>query len=227
MCAAVGYQRWSASRIRDCGSVQELQRTASASVPVAFRSGGLRIGALLTKPIGNGPFPVYIHNHGAMTRMVASEPLWKEPEQIDTQLSAAGYVVLRPARRGNLGSGGTSVTYWANDSSLHAADVIKGAYDEAADVEAALDFVKACPFVDPARVALGGHSVGGIVTVVAAGRRPDAAAVVTINAGITWTLDACRKGTRMIFGCASTRGRKPSLAELFAVKSAGSPRWRD
>src|SRR5262245_8544734 len=38
------------------------------SVQVAFLSDGLKIGALLTKPKGEGPFPVCVHNHAATRR---------------------------------------------------------------------------------------------------------------------------------------------------------------
>lgn len=78
---------------------------------VSFRSGSLRIGALLTKPEGTGPFPAYIHNHGAMTIQKASGPLWSVADRLDLELVRAGYVVLRPARRGYLGSEGRTTTY--------------------------------------------------------------------------------------------------------------------
>ncbi len=220
--AWTGFQRWKGRAIRDCGAIAALDTEGQHSAKVVFRSGDLRIGALLTKPAGIGPFPAYIHNHGAMTRTVAREPLSGQPEEIDRRLAASGYVVLRPARRGYLGSEGDSKTYWTHDSDVHAAEVIAGAYEEAKDVEAALDFVQACPFVDRARVAIGGHSVGGIVTVVAATRRPDAAAVVLVNAGITWTLNGVQEGYPAVR--AAWREESPRLASPVLVAHALSDR---
>lgn len=161
---------------------------------VCFLSDGLRIGALLTKPKGSGPFPAYVHNHGSLPRWTAGRPLWAAPEELDRTLASAGYVVLRPARRGYFGSEGQSMTYWATRVFLRASDVILGAYDEARDVEAAFDYLSASAFVDPRRIALGGHSVGGLVTVMAAAARPQAAAVVTVGAGITWRWRGVEEG---------------------------------
>ena len=164
------------------------------STQVAFASDGLKIGALLTKPKGAGPFPVYVHNHGAMTREQAAALLWKVPGEIDSRLAAAGYVVLRPARRGYLGSEGGSTTYWVQGSSQGVSDVINGAYDEARDVHAAVEYLAGCPFVDGRRIAIGGHSVGGLVSVIAAAKNSDLAAVVSVNGGITWTQNGIQRG---------------------------------
>ena len=164
------------------------------STQVAFASDGLKIGALLTKPKGAGPFPVYVHNHGAMTREQASGPLWNAAGALDSRLAAAGYVVLRPARRGYLGSEGDSTTYWVQGSSHRVSDVINGAYDEARDVHAAVEYLASCPFVDGRRIAIGGHSVGGLVSVIAAAKNSNLAAVVSVNGGITWTQNGIQRG---------------------------------
>ena len=179
----------------DCGAIAAFQSHGDfESAQVAFRSDGLRIGALLTKPKGPGPFPVYVHNHGAMTRLQAMDTLWSLPGQIDSRLAAAGYVVLRPARRGNLGSAGSSSTYWTSDSSLDVSDVIKGAYDEIHDVHAAIAYVRTCPFVDQRRIAIGGHSVGGLIAVAAAANRADLAGLISIAGGISWTQNGVQQG---------------------------------
>ena len=164
------------------------------SAQVAFASDGLTLGALLTKPKGAGPFPVYVHNHGAMTPQQASGPLWKSPGYFDNRFTAAGYVVLRLARRGYLGSQGKSTTYWVQGSSHTAAEVIHGAYDEARDVVAAVEYLADCSFVDSRRIAVGGHSVGGLVSVIAAAKYAQLAAVVSVNGGITWTQDGIQRG---------------------------------
>ncbi len=165
---------------------------------VRFASGRLTIGALLSRPPGAGPFPAYIHNHGSMTPERAAGPLWSLPDELDFNLVRAGFVVLRPARRGYLGSGGRTTTYLATGSKASAREVVSSAYDEADDVRAAFDYVKACPFVDPARIAIGGHSVGGLVTIIAAARLPAARAVASINGGISWRERGEQTGTSTV-----------------------------
>lgn len=164
------------------------------SAQIAFLSDGLKIGALLTKPIGDGPFPVYVHNHGALTRRQAATPLWKTPGEIEARFTEAGYAVLRVARRGYLGSEGISKTYWVQGSSLDVSDVIDGTYDEARDVQAAVDYLSDCPFMDARRIAIGGHSIGGLISVIAGARMPAIAAVVSVNGGITWTQNGVQRG---------------------------------
>src|SRR5262245_22702567 len=74
------------------------QSSANSSyTEVFYPSGSLRIHAFLYKPIGDGPFPVVIYNHGARS----GRPRRPEPnEYIGRLLTRAGYVVLIPERRG-------------------------------------------------------------------------------------------------------------------------------
>ena len=164
------------------------------SAQVTFLSDGLTIGALLTKPKGAGPFPVYVHNHGAMTRQQAAGPLWKTAGAIESRLTAAGYVVLRVARRGYLGSQGSAATYWVQGSNLNVSEVINGAYDEARDVQSAVEYLKGCPFVDGKRIAIGGHSVGGLISIIAAAKNSQVAGVVSVNGGVSWTQNGMQRG---------------------------------
>lgn len=188
-------ERASRPALPTCASLTSLQPGGVyESSQVALLSGNLKIGALLTKPTGPGPFPAYVHNHGAMTQQSASGSLWSFPGEIDSRLASKGYVVLRPARRGYLGSEGNTTTYWVQGSTLRASDVIYGAYEEAKDVHAAVEYLRSCPFVDGHRIAIGGHSVGGLVTVIAATKLPDVAGVLSINGGITWIQNGVQEG---------------------------------
>lgn len=192
-CTSV--QRVSRAPLSECGMVTSFStRGAYESTQVAFASDGLKIGAFLTKPKGEGPFPAYVHNHGAMTREQAAASLWQSPGEIDARLAAAGYVVLRPARRGYLGSEGTTTTYWVQGSRLTVSDVISGAYEEARDVQSAVEYLTGCPFVEKGKVAIGGHSLGGLVTVIAAAKHADLAGIVSVNGGITWTQNGFEQG---------------------------------
>ncbi len=192
-CASM--QRASRTPLTDCATLTSFSNNGfHESAQVVFASDGLTIGALLTKPNGAGPFPAYIHNHGAMSREQAARALWTAPGEIDIKLAADGYVVMRPARRGYLRSEGMTTTYWVKGSKLTVSQVITGAYDEAHDVRSAVEYLKGCPFVDPERIAMGGHSLGGLVTVIAAAKQSDLAAVVSISGGITWTQNGIEQG---------------------------------
>jgi len=59
---------------------------------------------------------------------------------------------------------------------------------DAKDVVAAAEHLRTLPFVDPDRVAVGGHSVGGIVSVLAGGRDARLRGVISLAGGFSWTV---------------------------------------
>lgn len=161
--------------------------------PVSFMSGALRIRAVLGRPDGPGPFPAYISNHGSMTVQEAARGPWTSivaGSPADT-LVKHGYVVLIVARRGYRGSDGTTTTYSTNLTSRapgkRAVDVMRGAEAETDDVIAALDYLRTLPLVDGGRVGVGGVSLGGLVSVMAAARDPRFATLVSMAGGYRQT----------------------------------------
>ncbi len=64
----------------------------------------------------------------------------------------AGFVVMEPAVRGENGQPGSYSMF----------------YDEVTDVMAAADYLAQVPYVDPTRMFVAGHSVGGTLTLLAA-----------------------------------------------------------
>lgn len=157
---------------------------------VTVPSGGLKLRALLGRPKGNGPFPAYIQNHGSMTAQEASRNPWTSitKDSLSDTLARNGYVVLLLARRGYKGSEGTASTYTQNHTSggysgRRAADVMRGAEEEAGDVIAALDYLLTLPCVDKDHVGVGGVSLGGLVSVMAAARDPRFKALISMAGG--------------------------------------------
>jgi dienelactone hydrolase len=157
--------------------------------PVAFKSGTLTLRAVLGRPAGEGPFPVFISNHGSMTLQNASRGPWSSlvKGSLSDVLIDHGYLVLAVARRGYRGSEGTTTTYTTNrtspDAGKTARDVFRGAEAETEDVIAALEFLAARTDVDRERIAVGGVSLGGLVSVMAAGREPRFRALVVMAGG--------------------------------------------
>jgi dienelactone hydrolase len=156
---------------------------------VTIPSGGLKLRALLARPQGDDPFPVYIQNHGSMTIEEARRSPWVSitRDSLSDTLARNGYVVLLLARRGYKGSEGTASTYTQNqawgDDGRSAADVMRGAEEETSDVIAALDYLSALPYVDKKRVGVGGVSLGGLVSVMAAARDPRFKALISMAGG--------------------------------------------
>jgi dienelactone hydrolase len=157
---------------------------------VTIPSGGLKLRALLGRPTGGGPFPVYIQNHGSMTMEEARRSPWTSiaRDSLSDTLARNGYVVLLLARRGYKGSEGIASTYTQNEVSLadrdrSAAEVMRGAEEETGDVIAALDYLSGLPYVDKERVGVGGVSLGGLVSVMAAARDPRFKALISMAGG--------------------------------------------
>ena len=157
---------------------------------VTIPSGGLKLRALLARPPGDGPFPVYLQNHGSMTIEEARRSPWTSiaRDSLSDTLARNGYVVLLLARRGYKGSEGIASTYTQNEGSLadrdrSAADVMRGAEEETGDVIAALDYLSSLPYVDRERVGVGGISLGGLVSVMAAARDPRFKALISMAGG--------------------------------------------
>jgi dienelactone hydrolase len=149
---------------------------------INYQSGKLRIQAYLYKPAGNGPFPVVIYNHGSRQ---GNERRPTPFVYVGNMLAAAGYVVLVPERRG----------YGTSDGAVYSEDVgndrggrfVARMRDETGDVLASLDYLKTLPYADMKRVGIMGWSLGGIVSVFAAGQSPAFRAVVNqAGASLTW-----------------------------------------
>ena len=157
---------------------------------MSLPSGALRLRALVGRPDGPGPFPAYISNHGSMTTQEASRPPRTQITKgsLPDTLARRGFVVLVLARRGYMGSEGTATTYSQGHGSggysgRRASDVMRGAEEEAGDVVAALEYLQTLPSVDPERISVGGVSLGGLVSIMAASRDARFKAVISMAGG--------------------------------------------
>lgn len=188
---------WAALGLVLCASsspaLAETPTKSYVTEQVSFLSGTLRIRALLGRPKGSGPFPAYISNHGSMTIQEAAHGPWTfiTKGSLSDVLARQGYVVLVVARRGYRGSEGTTTTYSTDFTSRaegkRAVDVIRGAEAETEDILAALEYLTGLPYVDRERIAVGGVSLGGLVSVMAAAREPRFRALVSMAGGYRQT----------------------------------------
>lgn len=136
---------------------------------VSYQSDGLRINALLTVPNGTPPkggWPALVFNHGYIP-----------PEQYRTTgqyvayvdaFARAGFVVLKPDYRGHGNSQGepAAAAYWSPEYTV--------------DVLNAFSSLQKLGSVNPRRVGMWGHSMGGHITLRAMTINPE------IRAGNIW-----------------------------------------
>jgi dipeptidyl aminopeptidase/acylaminoacyl peptidase len=167
----------------------------------SYLSEGLKIYALLTVPDGEPPaggWPAIVFNHGYIP-----------PEQYRTteryiayvdSLARHGYIVFRIDYRGHDRSEGIASGAYGNPG--YTIDVLN-----------AVAAVKRYPLVDPQRIGMWGHSMGGYLTLRAMVVSPD------IKAGVIWA------GVVASYPDLLTRWRRSSTAGPTPVPSGGRG-WR-
>ncbi|MEO8452185.1 MAG: prolyl oligopeptidase family serine peptidase [Gemmatimonadota bacterium] len=122
-----------------------LRDQAITADKVMYRSDGYRIVGVVCRPLGSGPYPVLMLNHGGWSGLGT---------ELDASVSGCaavarnGYVVLESSYRGEDGSEGP----------------IELCAGESRDVRRMLDIVLAQSYADPTRVSVLGGSHGGCIT---------------------------------------------------------------
>jgi pimeloyl-ACP methyl ester carboxylesterase len=148
-------------------------RTVTVSRPnddwTNIPSNGFNLAATISRPVnaaGKLPAVVLVGGSGPTDRdeLVFGIPVLGE---IANALSDAGFLVVRYDKRGIGQSGGRAEAAGLNDY--------------ADDVRAAVDFVAKRKDVDPKRIAVVGHSEGGLVGLIAAGKDKRVAAVALLS----------------------------------------------
>lgn len=152
---------------------------------VVFPSDGLKLHGYLWKPEGAGPFPAIVWNHGSE----------KQPSPHPTLAkfyTAHSYVFFVPHRRGQGRSPGEYIQDLVAlapppERAQRMVDLQEAEVD---DVIAGLTYLKAQPFVDPARIAVSGCSYGGIQTLLIGERELGIRALVPFAPGaMAWELN--------------------------------------
>ena len=133
---------------------------------VTYPSGDLELSGFFITPPGTGPFPTVLFHHGSG----GLRP--HDRDGIDT-LRAMGYAVFVPLRRGHHGNPGL---YWLDRITHPWGDpkmgpqLVAALQDECSDALAALEWVVARDTVDSERIAMCGHSYGGVMVMLSAAR---------------------------------------------------------
>jgi carboxymethylenebutenolidase len=163
---------------------------------ITVQSGGLALRALVWHPAGRGPFPAVLFNHGSYG---AGDPLTAdEPAAVGPVFARHGYVFLFLCRQGIGLSAGQGIAdgdlmdraFAANgEAGRNRVQLALLEGDELAEAGAALARLRALPDVDPDRVAVAGHSFGGILTLLLVARDSTLRAAVDFAGGAhSWGL---------------------------------------
>ena len=155
------------------------------------------IGATLTVPRGTGPFPavLFLSGSGAHDRHGIAGEIDIGTHEIVDFLAERGFAGLRYDTRG---AGTTRFGRDALDFGLSAL---------LDDAVACLEFLRNRPEVEPQRVALIGHSEGGLVALALAVRRGAAPKAIVLMASLGRTLD------EVMFDQLESQGRVMGLSD--------------
>jgi carboxymethylenebutenolidase len=144
---------------------------------IAIHSGALRLRAQVWRPVGRGPFPAVLFNHGSYA---ADDPLPSSyPETMGTTFARHGYVFLWLHREGTgLSNGrgdaeGDQMARAMRSGGVDARNRVQMQlleHDSMDAAEAALAQLRARQDVDAARTAVVGHSFGGSLSLLLAAR---------------------------------------------------------
>lgn len=148
-------------------------------VPVSVDGETVRLAMRIYRPAGDGPFPTLVFNHGS-TGHGRDPARFVRPvdfPELAGFFVRRGWAVVMPYRRGRGGSEGLYDEGFELDRArgyaCEASRAVPGADRALRDLHVAVGAIRAMPFVDRERLAIGGQSRGGILSVAYAGQHPD------------------------------------------------------
>ncbi|QHE93855.1 prolyl oligopeptidase family serine peptidase [Pandoraea fibrosis] len=130
------------------------------------------------RPVGNGPFPVLIFEHGrasdALVRAKLSQPI---PKGHVRYWLAKGFAIVAPVRVGYGATGGPDRENSGASFDMQGRCTRRPDFEKLSKVTAqanlaAVKWVRAQPWADKDRIVLEGRSVGGFTTVATAATNP-------------------------------------------------------
>ncbi|MEO7652419.1 MAG: prolyl oligopeptidase family serine peptidase [Bryobacteraceae bacterium] len=194
-----------AERIASHTRRPELAPGQEAGVEVSFPGAAGILKGFLFKPKGHGPFPALLWNHGS-EKNPGTQP------ELAAFYNAKGFVFFIPHRSGQGRSPGKYIVDTTDEYKKEHPGDVDGFRKEAvrlhdvanADVQAAVSWLSARPFIDKNRIVMSGCSYGGIQTVLSAEEAMGVLAFVPFApAAMSWANVELRK--RLITAIHSAR----------------------
>ena len=170
----------------------------------------VQLEATLFRPAPTGSSPLVIFNHGSTGRGRGSPTETLTYPEVSRFFVERGFAVLVPMRRGRGASGGEYLERYDCDTGVLAAGVDRAIED----MDAVMAFVSEQPWVDRARLLLGGMSRGGFLSILYASTRSTGARGV-INFAGGWTVEACDQRIRFHEQMLASAGRAAKLPMLW------------
>lgn len=156
-----------------------------------YRSDGLCISASVMRPPGRGPFPVVVWNHNSRIRITdggfedeTQNPTVPDDAPAYPGVKENGWLWFFPEGRGYAGSEGTRPLSLAPGGPPAIVDYLGRRADDAL---AGIDWLLEREDVRRDRLVMAGASHGGMVTLLAAARRPATVSSVVVQAPGVWT----------------------------------------
>lgn len=134
--------------------------------------------AVLFRPAGTGPFRLAVVAHASVENPIARAQMpLVEYRALATFLVARGFAVIVPQRPGHGATGGV---YVESQSGCAEANYARAGNATADSIAAALDFMRAQPFVRKDGALVIGHSAGGWGALALAARNPKSVARIVV-----------------------------------------------
>lgn len=179
------------------GSCQAFATRSDERIPTAFTEDGAAVSleAVIFRPLTGARFPTLIFNHGStgngsdpalFTQTFTHKPVTKF-------FVERGWQVVYPQRRGRGESDGLYNEGFAADRSGYSCEAslsLPGADRALDDLDVITDWVRGRADVDTTRLAIGGTSRGGILSVAFTARRPDVF-IGALNFVGGWIAEGC------------------------------------
>ncbi len=180
-------------------AVSPTLRELTVRVPAGGTDPEASLACTLVTPGGSGRAPgiLMLPGTGPAPRDFHPEDLRLDlPRRVALRVAAAGIASLRCDTRG---VGGSSGRFWAGTQQTYVRDA-----------EAMLDALRAAREVDPARVAILGHSEGGITARIVTEKHPEVRALVLLASAESDFREAVIEGRRSRTHAGAAQGRRRS-----------------
>lgn len=149
-------------------------------IPTKFIENGKAISleVVIFRPVGKGPFPTVVFNHGSTGRGNNPELFIKTytNKAIVEFFNEKGWLVIFPQRRGRGNSDGLYDEGFEKDRSQYSCSPnlsLPGVERALADIDQVVNYLKSYKDVDKNKMIIAGQSRGGILSIAYAGTRPD------------------------------------------------------
>lgn len=175
-------------------------------VPKKLFLGSVSLETTIFKPIGDGPFPLVIINHGKANGLTQFQPRYRPLSAVRFFLER-NYVVLVPMRQGFSKSSGN---YMGSGCSMEA-----NGLNQAEDIPPVITFAHQLSYVDKTQTLIVGQSHGGWTTLAYGATKPDPSVKGLINFAGGLRREGCGDWQSDLYKTAGTFGKETTLPSLW------------